>query len=67
MGAIEAVVFDLAGVVMESPLHSIAGYEQDHDLPAGTGIGVLGANMQRPMRWGGGRCWSAARVAIRSR
>ena len=36
MGAIEAVVFDLGGVVMESPLHSIAGYEQDHDLPGGT-------------------------------
>ena len=36
VGVIEAVVFDLGGVVMESPLHSIAGYEQDHDLPAGT-------------------------------
>ena len=36
VGAIEAVVFDLGGVVMESPLHSIAGYEQDHDLDVGT-------------------------------
>jgi putative hydrolase of the HAD superfamily len=32
---IAAVVFDLGGVVMDSPLHAIARYERDHDLPAG--------------------------------
>ena len=32
---IEAVVFDLGGVVMDSPLHAIARYERDHELPAG--------------------------------
>jgi putative hydrolase of the HAD superfamily len=35
VGAIAAVVFDLGGVVMDSPLHAIARYERDHDLPAG--------------------------------
>ena len=33
--AIAAVVFDLGGVVMDSPLHAIARYERDHGLPAG--------------------------------
>lgn len=33
MGAIDAVVFDLGGVVMGSPLHAIARYERDHRLP----------------------------------
>ena len=32
---IEAVVFDLGGVVMDSPLHAIARYERDHGLTAG--------------------------------
>jgi putative hydrolase of the HAD superfamily len=32
---IAAVVFDLGGVVMDSPLHAIARYERDHGLPAG--------------------------------
>jgi len=32
---IEAVVFDLGGVVMDSPLHAIARYERDHGLPSG--------------------------------
>ncbi len=32
MSAIEAVVFDIGGVVMDSPLHAIAGYERDHGL-----------------------------------
>ncbi len=31
---IAAVVFDLGGVVMESPLHAIARYERDHGLAA---------------------------------
>jgi putative hydrolase of the HAD superfamily len=30
---ITAVVFDLGGVVMDSPLHAIARYERDHALP----------------------------------
>jgi putative hydrolase of the HAD superfamily len=32
--AFEAVVFDIGGVVMESPLQAIARYERDHGLPA---------------------------------
>ncbi len=35
MGAIAAVVFDIGGVVLESPLHAIARFERDHALPAG--------------------------------
>ncbi len=34
MGAIAAVVFDIGGVVQESPLHALARYERDHGLPA---------------------------------
>ena len=33
MPPIDAVIFDLGGVVMESPLAAIARYEQDHGLP----------------------------------
>ncbi len=33
--SIRAVIFDLGGVVLESPLHTIADYEREHDLPAG--------------------------------
>ena len=33
MCVIEAVVFDIGGVVQESPLHAIARYERDHGLP----------------------------------
>ena len=32
---LEAVIFDLGGVVMDSPLHAIARYERDHGLPPG--------------------------------
>lgn len=32
---IEAVIFDLGGVVLESPLQVIARYEREHGLPAG--------------------------------
>ena len=35
LAAIEAVVFDLGGVVMDSPMHAIARYERDHGLPEG--------------------------------
>lgn len=35
MGALAAVVFDLGGVVMDSPLHAIRRYERDHGLAAG--------------------------------
>lgn len=31
--SIEAVVFDIGGVVLDSPLHAIARYEKDHGLP----------------------------------
>jgi putative hydrolase of the HAD superfamily len=34
MASIAAVVFDLGGVVLDSPLAAIARYEQDHGLPA---------------------------------
>jgi putative hydrolase of the HAD superfamily len=32
--AIEAVIFDIGGVVMDSPLHAIARYEREHGLAA---------------------------------
>ena len=32
MGTLEAVVFDLGGVVLDSPLRAIARYERDHGL-----------------------------------
>lgn len=32
MNAIRAVIFDLGGVVMDSPLHAIARYERDHGI-----------------------------------
>lgn len=33
--ACRAVLFDLGGVVVGSPLHAIAAYEREHDIPAG--------------------------------
>jgi putative hydrolase of the HAD superfamily len=35
MTRIEGVLFDIGGVVQESPLYAIARYERDHGLPAG--------------------------------
>ena len=35
MSDVEAVVFDIGGVVQDSPLHAIARYEHDHGLPPG--------------------------------
>jgi len=32
---IRAVIFDLGGVVLGSPLHAIADFEREHDLPPG--------------------------------
>ena len=32
---VQAVIFDLGGVVLGSPLHAIAAYERDHGIPAG--------------------------------
>jgi putative hydrolase of the HAD superfamily len=34
-GPFEAVIFDIGGVVQDSPLHAIARYEREHGLPAG--------------------------------
>ena len=34
MQSIQAVVFDIGGVVMDSPLHVIARYEREHSIPA---------------------------------
>jgi putative hydrolase of the HAD superfamily len=34
VAAITAVVFDIGGVIQDSPLHAIARYERDHGLPA---------------------------------
>ena len=34
MSRLAAVVFDIGGVVQDSPLHAIARYERDHGLPA---------------------------------
>ena len=36
MPEIRAVVFDIGGVIQDSPLHAIARYERDHGLPPGT-------------------------------
>jgi len=33
LGALAAVVFDIGGVVQDSPLHALARYETDHGLP----------------------------------
>ena len=33
MAGIRAVVFDIGGVIQDSPLHAIARYERDHGLP----------------------------------
>ena len=34
MSGLDGVIFDLGGVVMDSPLHAIARYDRDHGLPA---------------------------------
>lgn len=36
MAGIRAVVFDIGGVIQDSPLHAIARYETDHGLAAGS-------------------------------
>ena len=36
MAGIRAVVFDIGGVIQDSPLHAIAQYEADHALAAGS-------------------------------
>jgi putative hydrolase of the HAD superfamily len=33
VAAVRAVVFDIGGVIQDSPLHAIARYERDHGLP----------------------------------
>src|ERR1051326_5114638 len=43
MPAIDGVLFDLGGVVMESPLAAIARYERDHGLPDQSVNGVIRA------------------------
>jgi putative hydrolase of the HAD superfamily len=35
VAGIRAVVFDIGGVIQDSPLHAIARYERDHGLPVG--------------------------------
>ncbi len=35
MVSYDAVIFDLGGVVLGSPLHAIARYERDHSIPTG--------------------------------
>jgi putative hydrolase of the HAD superfamily len=50
-----AVIFDLGGVVLDSPLHVIAGYERERGLPAGainrlvveTGAGGAWSRLER--------------------
>lgn len=47
MDPIRAVIFDLGGVVLESPLHVIAAYEAEQGLPAGiVNRVVVGAGSQ---------------------
>lgn len=36
MAGLRAVVFDIGGVIQDSPLHAIARYEDDHGLPPGS-------------------------------
>jgi putative hydrolase of the HAD superfamily len=36
VAGIRAVVFDIGGVIQDSPLHAIARYETDHGLPTGS-------------------------------
>lgn len=36
MAILRAVIFDLGGVVMGSPLHAIAAYERELGIPAGS-------------------------------
>jgi putative hydrolase of the HAD superfamily len=36
VSSLRAVIFDLGGVVMGSPLHAIAGYERELGIPAGS-------------------------------
>jgi putative hydrolase of the HAD superfamily len=51
----EAVLFDLGGVVLDSPLHTIARYEREHGIPEGflnsvvrdTGPGGAWSRMER--------------------
>lgn len=45
---LRAVIFDLGGVVLESPLHFIAEYERDHGLPANLIAGIVGGYAARP-------------------
>jgi epoxide hydrolase-like predicted phosphatase len=35
MAAHRAVIFDLGGVVLDSPLHAIAAFEREHGIPSG--------------------------------
>ena len=41
MAGIRSVVFDIGGVIQDSPLHAIARYEADHGLPAGAINGAV--------------------------
>src|SRR5262245_64037796 len=41
---VDGVLFDLGGVVMDSPLHAIARYERDHGLPANAVNHVVAAS-----------------------
>lgn len=41
MSEISAIIFDLGGVVLGSPLHAIAAYERELDIPAGFVNGVV--------------------------
>ena len=42
MTAIRAVIFDLGGVVVGSPLHAIANFEREHGIPPGFINRVIG-------------------------
>jgi putative hydrolase of the HAD superfamily len=41
--AIRAVIFDLGGVVLDSPMHAIADFEREHGIPEGFVNRVIGA------------------------
>lgn len=44
MASLRAVIFDLGGVVMGSPLHAIAAYERELGIPAGSVNRLVVAN-----------------------
>jgi beta-phosphoglucomutase-like phosphatase (HAD superfamily) len=56
VGGLDGVLFDMGGVVMDSPLHAIARYERERGLPPNSINRVVVAAGESGA-WG---AWSAA-------